>query len=188
MQRCSWATKTPVEQHYHDNKWGIPEYEDRELFKMLILEGMQAGLSWLVILNKMEALCEAFDNFNPDIVVNYDSLKEEELMQNNKIIRNRLKIRSVTVNAKAYFKICDEFGSFSHYLWQFVNHRPIINTWRHINEVPANTKLSDTISKDMKRRGFKFVGSTIIYSFMQAVGMVNDHLYNCDFRKIQQDT
>ncbi len=184
IKRCDWATRHPAEQAYHDKQWGIPVYDDRELFKMLILEGMQAGLSWVTVLNKMEAFCEAFDDFRPEIVVNYDEQKETELMQNEGIIRNRLKIKSVSVNAKAYFRVCEEFGSFGNYLWGFVNHRPIVNSWKKIDEVPAKTELSDKISKDLKKRGFKFVGSTIVYAFMQAVGMVNDHLVDCDFRNI----
>ena len=154
---------------------------------MLCLEGMQAGLSWSTILQKMEGLCKAFDNFDPDIVVNYDEEKEAELLQNKEIIRNRLKVKSVANNAKAYFKICEEFGSFSDYLWGFVNHTPIINSWKFITEVPAKTDLSHKISKDLKKRGFKFIGSTIIYAFMQSVGMVNDHLLDCEFRRIEKD-
>ena len=132
IKRCDWATRHPAEQVYHDKQWGIPVYDDRELFKMLILEGMQAGLSWVTVLNKMEAFCEAFDDSRPEIVVNYDDRKEAELMQNEGIIRNRLKIKSVSVNAKAYFKVCEDFGSFSNYLWAFVNHQPIVNSWKEI--------------------------------------------------------
>ena len=181
--RCDWA-KNEIEQVYHDTKWGIPEYNDKELFKMLMLEGMQAGLSWITILKKMDALCEAFDNFDPDIVQHYDEHKEAELLQNENIIRNRLKIKSAAVNAKAYFEVSKEFGSFSNYLWQFVEHQPIVNEWQTIKDVPAKTELSDKISKDLKKRGFKFVGSTIIYAFMQAVGMVNDHLVDCSYRRV----
>ena len=152
---------------------------------MLCLEGMQAGLSWVTVLNKMQGLCEAYDDFDPEIVINYDEKKEEELLQNKGIIRNRLKVRSVAINAKAYFKVREEFGSFSSYVWGFVNHKPIINSWKSIEEVPAKTELSDRISKDLKKRGFKFVGSTIVYAFMQAVGMVNDHLLDCDFRRAE---
>lgn len=183
LRRCAWAIKHEIEREYHDNRWGIPLYDDKELFKMLILEGMQAGLSWITILKKMPALCEAFDDFRPEIVINYDEAKEAELMQNEKIIRNRRKIKAVPINAKAYFKVCEEFGSFSDYLWGFVNHKPIVNSWKEMSEVPAKTELSERISKDMKKRGFVFVGSTIIYAFMQAVGIVNDHLLDCEFRK-----
>ncbi len=185
IKRCAWANNNKLEQEYHDEKWGIPVFEDKELFKMLCLEGMQAGLSWVTMLNKMQWLCEAYDDFDPEIVINYDEKKEEELLQNEGIIRNRLKVKSVAINAKAYFKVCEEFGSFSNYLWGFVNHKPIINSWKSIEEVPAKTELSDRISKDLKKRGFKFVGSTIVYAFMQAVGMVNDHLLDCDFRRAE---
>ena len=185
IKRCAWANNNKLEQEYHDEKWGIPVFEDKELFKMLCLEGMQAGLSWVTVLNKMQGLCEAYDDFDPEIVINYDEKKEEELLQNEGIIRNRLKVKSVVINAKAYFKVCEEFDSFSNYLWGFVNHKPIINSWKSIEEVPAKTELSDRISKDLKKRGFKFVGSTIVYAFMQAVGMVNDHLLDCDFRRAE---
>mgnify|MGYP000918551933 CR=1 FL=1 len=185
IKRCAWANNNKLEQEYHDEKWGIPVFEDKELFKMLCLEGMQAGLSWVTVLNKMQGLCEAYDDFDPEIAINYDEKKEEELLQNEGIIRNRLKVKSVAINAKAYFKVCEEFDSFSNYLWGFVNHKPIINSWKSIEEVPAKTELSDKISKDLKKRGFKFVGSTIVYAFMQAVGMVNDHLLDCDFRRAE---
>lgn len=184
IKRCDWALHNQIEQDYHDTKWGIPVYDDKELFKMLILEGMQAGLSWLTVLKKMDAFCEAFDNFDPAIIINYNEKKELELLQNERIIRNRLKIKSVSINAKAYFEICNEFGSFSNYLWGFVDNKPIVNSWKSFNEVPTRTELSDKISKDLKKRGFKFVGTTIIYAFMQAVGIVNDHLIDCDFRRI----
>jgi len=184
IKRCDWANHDKLEQEYHDNKWGIPVFDDKELFKMFCLEGMQAGLSWLTILKKMDALCEAFDDFVPEIVAKYDENKEYELLHNKTIIRNRLKIKSVSINAKAYFKICEEFGSFSNYLWRFVNYKPIINSWKSIDEVPSRTELSDKISKDLKKRGFKFVGPTIVYAFMQSVGMVNDHLLECEFRRV----
>lgn len=184
MLRCDWANSNQLEQEYHDEKWGIPVFEDKQLFKMLCLEGMQAGLSWVTVLKKMQSLCEAYDDFDPEVVVNYDEQKEAELLQNEGVIRNRLKVKAAAINAKAYFKVCEEFGSFSHYLWGFVNHQPIINAWENIEQVPAKTELSDKISKDLKKRGFKFVGSTIVYAFMQAVGMVNDHLLDCDFRRV----
>lgn len=184
LKRCYWAQHHPLEKAYHDEVWGVPQYDDKELFKMLQLEGMQAGLSWLTILKKFDALCEAFDNFDPEIVRHYNDEKRAELLQNPGIIRNRLKVRAVTTNAEAYFKVVEEFGSLSEYLWRFVDHQPIINHWQHHQEIPASTELSDKISKDMKKRGFKFVGSTIIYAFMQAVGMVNDHLIDCDFRRV----
>lgn len=184
ITRCDWAKTNPLEQDYHDTRWGKPVFDDHELFKMLVLEGMQAGLSWVTVLKKMEAFCKAFDNFIPEVVAAYDEHKEEELMQNEGIIRNRLKIKSAAINAKAYLRVCEEFGSFSDFLWSYVDHKPIINSWRSMEEVPAKTELSDKISKDLKKRGFKFVGSTIVYAFMQAVGMVNDHLLDCDFREV----
>ena len=183
IKRCDWACHSQIEQEYHDKKWGVPVFDDKELFKMLVLEGMQAGLSWITILKKMETLCEAFDDFIPEIVVNYDESKETELLRNDGVIRNKLKIKSVVTNAQAYFKICDEFGSFSNYLWGFINNKPLVNSLKTIDEVPTKTDISDKISKDLKKRGFKFVGSTIVYSFMQAIGMVNDHLLDCDFRR-----
>lgn len=148
---------------------------------MLILEGQQAGLSWVTILRKMEGFKKAFDDFDPAIIMNYDEKKIEELMQNSEIIRNRRKINSAISNAKAYFKLCDEFESLDNYLWSFVNYEPIVNSWCKQEEVPASTELSDKISKDLKKRGFSFVGSTIIYAFMQSIGMVNDHLVSCPF-------
>jgi len=185
-KRCDWADKSLIEQEYHDQKWGKPVYNDRELFKMLILESMQAGLSWSTILKKIHTLNEAYDDFDPDILMNYDDKKEAELMKNEGVIRNLLKIKSVAKNAKAYHKVSEEYGSFSEYLWQFVDRKPIINRWKDISEVPAKTELSDKISADMKKRGFKFVGSTTVYAFMQSVGMVNDHLLDCDFRGIYE--
>lgn len=183
IKRCDWAVKSELEQEYHDKVWGIPVHDDRKLFKMLILEGKQAGLSWSTILKKMDTLCEAFDDFDPAILITYDDAKIESLLQNNGIIKNRLKVNAVVNNAKAYFKLCEEFGSLDNYVWKFVDNKPIVNAWTKIEDVPANTSISDVISKDLKKRGFKFVGTTIIYSFMQAVGMVNDHLVSCAFYK-----
>ena len=180
--RCGWATRSELEQTYHDNIWGVPVHDDKQLFKMLILEGKQAGLSWSTILKKMDTLCEAFDDFDPAKLIHYDDAKIAALMQNNGVIKNRLKINAAITNAKAYFDLCKEMGSLDHYLWSFVKHQPIINTFERLEQIPASTPLSDTISKDLKKRGFKFVGSTIIYAFMQATGMVNDHLTCCAFR------
>lgn len=140
IMRCGWANYNPLEQEYHDEKWGIPVFADKELFKMLCLEGMQAGLSWVTVLKKMQALCEAYDDFDPEIIVHYDEKKEEELLQNEGIIHNRLKVRSVAINAKAYFKVCEEFGSFSNYLWGFIDQKPIINSWKSLEEVPAKRR------------------------------------------------
>ncbi|WMC92592.1 DNA-3-methyladenine glycosylase I [Kineothrix sp. MB12-C1] len=179
--RCDWAMKSKMEQEYHDREWGIPVHDDKKLFKMLILEGKQAGLSWTTILAKMDTLCAAFDNFDPEVLVTYDNDKIESLLHNDGIIKNRQKVNAVVNNAKVYFEICEEFGSLDNYLWSFVNYRPIVNKWTRIEEVPSSTPISDVISKDLKKRGFKFVGTTTIYAFMQAAGMVNDHLISCDF-------
>jgi len=164
---------------YHDNEWGRPVHDDIKLFEMLILEGMQAGLSWITILKKRDAFRKAFDGFDPYKVSVYDDEKIQELLANEKIIRNRLKINAAVSNAKAFIKAVEEFGSFDKFIWGYVNYRPIINQWEKISDMPARTPLSDKISKDLAKRGFKFVGSTIIYSFMQAVGMVNDHTTDC---------
>lgn len=182
ITRCPWANKNSLEQTYHDKEWGIPMYDDKQLFKQLILEGKQAGLSWSIILKKRDRLSLAFDDFDPDILITYDDRKINELLHNDDIIKNKLKIKAVISNAFAYLKLQRELGSFAHYLWSFVNHQPIVNSWETIDQVPSNTPLSDKISNDLKKRGFKFVGSTTIYAFMQAVGMVNDHLVSCDFR------
>jgi len=186
LKRCDWALKNKLEQDYHDHEWGIPVHDDKKLFKMLILEGKQAGLSWSTILSKMDTLCEAFDDFDPRILVSYDDTKIEALLHNSGIIKNRLKVNATISNAKAYFKLCENFGSLDNYLWSFVNHQPIINKWTRIEDVPSSTPLSDAISKDLKKRGFKFVGTTTIYAFMQAVGMVNDHLITCAFYDCSQ--
>lgn len=179
--RCHWATKSKLEQEYHDTEWGVPVHDDRKLFKMLILEGKQAGLSWATILAKLETLCRAFDDFDPAVLITYDEAKVEALLQDNGIIKNRQKVHAVIHNAKAYFKLCEEFQTLDLYLWSFINHTPIVNSWTRVDQVPASTPLSDAISKDLKKRGFKFVGSTTVYAFMQATGMVNDHLTSCAF-------
>ena len=180
--RCPWAEKSELEKAYHDTEWGVPVHDDKTSFKMLILEGMQAGLSWATILKKRENRCAAFDDFDPAIIKDYDETKCEALMHTDGIIKNRLKIRAAVTNAHAYYKLCEEFGSLDAYLWRAVNNTPIINTWKTMEEVPAKTELSDRISTDLKKRGFKFVGSTIIYAFMQSLGMVNDHLISCSFK------
>lgn len=182
IKRCDWATKSQIEQDYHDREWGIPVHDDHQLFKMLVLEGKQAGLSWSTILAKRDALCEAFDDFNPQTMVTYDDNKIAELIQNSGVIKNKLKVKAAISNAQAYFKICEKFSSLDNYLWSFVNQKPIINSWTSTEQVPASTELSDKISKDLKKYGFKFVGSTTVYAFMQSVGMVNDHLVSCAFR------
>ena len=177
--RCGWANSSAEEIEYHDKEWGRPEYEDRRLFAMLLLEGQQAGLSWTTILKKRENFYKAYDNFDPSILIHYDNNKIEELLQNTGIIRNRLKIQAAITNAKAYFKVVEQYGSLSDFLWKYVDYKPVKNNWQNLSEVPASTPLSDTISKDMKKLGFKFVGSTIIYAYMQSIGMVNDHLCDC---------
>ena len=177
--RCQWATQSEIEQVYHDTVWGKPEYDDGKLFEMLILEGMQAGLSWITILKKREAMKEAFDQFDYRVIAGYDDEKIEALLQNEGIIRNRLKLRSLAINAQAFMRVQEEYGSFREYLWQFVNHQPVINHWQTAEEVPASTPLSDLISKDLKKKGFKFIGTTIVYAYMQAIGMVNDHTAQC---------
>ncbi len=177
--RCGWAGNDPVYIVYHDNEWGIPEHDDHKLFEMLILEGMQAGLSWITILRKRENFRAAFDNFDPEKVSAYDETKITELLQNSGIIRNRGKITAAITNAQHFLDIQREYGSFDAFIWNYVDNSPIINKFKTLEEVPAKTKLSDKISAELKKRGFKYVGSTIIYSFMQAVGMVNDHIESC---------
>jgi DNA-3-methyladenine glycosylase I len=180
--RCGWANKDS-EREYHDNEWGVPSHDDSYIFEMLILEGFQAGLSWLTILNKRENFRKAFDNFDYNKIKDYKQDKIDELLQNEGIIRNKLKVNSTIVNAQAFIRVQKEFGSFSNYIWGFVNNKPIVNKWKDMKELPAKTELSDKISKDMKKRGFKFVGSTIIYSFLQAVGIIDDHIVTCSFKK-----
>ncbi|MFT8341658.1 MAG: DNA-3-methyladenine glycosylase I [Clostridium beijerinckii] len=179
IKRCEWVTKEELYIEYHDKEWGVPVYDDRKLFEMLCLEGAQAGLSWWTILKKRENYKEAFDNFEAEKIVKYTEEKLEQLMQDKGIVRNRRKIESVVTNAKAFLKIREEYGSFSNYIWKFVDNKPIINSWKSIGEVPASNELSDKMSKQLKKDGFKFVGSTICYSFMQAIGMVNDHTTEC---------
>lgn len=177
--RCSWCGEDPLYVKYHDEEWGVPVYEDDKLFEFLILETFQAGLSWITILKKRENFRKAFDNFDYKKISNYDESKLEELMNNSGIIRNKLKIKATVSNAQAFMSIQKEFNSFSDYIWKYINGKPIINTWNSLKDIPAKTELSDLISKDLKKRGFKFVGSTVIYAHMQATGMVNDHIKSC---------
>lgn len=177
--RCAWSTNDSLYTAYHDQEWGVPLYEDPALFEFLLLEGAQAGLSWITILKKRDNYRTAFDQFNPVLIAAYDLQKVEELLQNPGIIRNRLKVQSAILNAQAFLKIKEEFGSFSTYIWSFVGGKTLINHWASQQEVPTHTSISDTMSRDLKKRGFKFVGSTICYSFMQATGMVMDHLTTC---------
>jgi len=179
ITRCQWTGNDALYQKYHDEEWGVPVHDDRKLFEMLILEGAQAGLSWITILRKRENYRKAFDNFDAKKICKYDSKKIEQLLNNDGIIRNRLKISAAITNAKLFLEIQKEFGSFDKFIWHFVNGKPIMNHWRTIKENPAWTTESDLMSKELKKRGFKFVGSTICYAFMQAVGMVNDHMVDC---------
>ncbi|UYP46059.1 hypothetical protein NEF87_002344 [Candidatus Lokiarchaeum ossiferum] len=177
-KRC-WGTKNDLMGQYHDNEWGIPLHDEKALFELLILEGAQAGLSWSTILNKRESYRQAFDHFDYKKIAKYSQKKIEELLHNPGIIRNKLKVKAAITNAKIFTKIQEEFGSFDKYIWSYVNGTPIQNNLESFSEMPAKTELSEQISKDMKKKGFKFVGPTIIYSFMQAIGMVNDHLTYC---------
>lgn len=177
--RCPWAGNDQIYIDYHDNEWGRPVHDDRKLFEMLILEGAQAGLSWITVLKKREAYRQSFDNFDPSKVSQYDDAKVSELMNNPGIIRNRLKIQSTITNAKAFLEVVKTHGSFDKFIWAYVNNQPIDGQPKTLADVPASTPLSDKISKDLKKLGFKFIGSTIIYAFMQSIGMVNDHLSDC---------
>ena len=178
-KRCAWPGDDPLYMDYHDREWGVPASDDRTLFEMLILEGAQAGLSWITILRKRENYRRAFDGFDPRKVARYDARKKRALLADAGIVRNRLKVDAAIGNARAFLDIVDAHGSFSDYLWDFVDGRPIVNRWKRQAQVPASTAESDALSKALKARGFKFVGTTICYSFMQAVGMVNDHLVDC---------
>lgn len=178
MKRCGWA-KNDLAIHYHDTEWGVPLHDDRGLFEFLILEGAQAGLSWDTILAKRDNYRKAFDNFDAAKVAKYSDARCAKLLLDPGIIRNRLKVASAVSNAKAFLKVQKEFGSFDTYIWDFVGGKPIVNKWREIGQVPAKTEVSDAVSNDLKKRGFNFVGSTIIYAMMQATGMVNDHLMSC---------
>ena len=178
--RCSWAGDKKIYQNYHDHEWGIPVMgDDRYLFEMLCLEGAQAGLSWITVLQKRASYKKLFDNFDPQKVAQYSDAKLEKILENPGIIRNRLKVFSVRTNAQAFLEVQKEFGSFSDYFWGFVEGKPIGNKWKKMSDVPASTPLSGIIAKDLKRRDFKFVGTTIVYAYMQGVGMVNDHTTDC---------
>lgn len=182
--RCPWAGTDPLYVEYHDREWGVPNHDDRHLFEMLILEGAQAGLSWITILRKRARYREVFDAFDPQKVAGYDDRRVAAILGDAGIVRNRLKVASAVGNANAYLAVQREFGSFDGYLWSFVGGRPIVNTWKTMKEVPAKTAESDALSKDLRKRGFRFVGSTICYAYLQAVGLVNDHLVGC-FRRAQ---
>jgi len=181
--RCAWSGSDPLYQKYHDKEWGIPVHDDRRLFEMLILEGAQAGLSWITILRKRENYRNAFDGFDAKKIAKYNGATVAQLMKDEGIVRNRLKIESTVINAKAFLAVQKEFGSFDRYVWQCVGGKPLVNRWRTIKELPASTPESEAWSRDLKKRGFKFIGGTICYAFMQAVGMVNDHTIDC-FRHV----
>lgn len=179
MIRCRWCGSDPLYVAYHDHEWGVPVHDEHRLFEFLILEGAQAGLSWITILKRREGYRRAFAGFNPAVVAGFDESRQTELLKDNGIIRNRLKIASAVSNARLFLKVQEEFGSFDSYLWGFVDGTPRQNSWGTHEEVPASTHISDLLSKDLKKRGFRFVGSTICYALMQAVGMVNDHTTDC---------
>ncbi|MFL1673261.1 DNA-3-methyladenine glycosylase I [Paenibacillus dendritiformis] len=180
MKRCAWVKESePLYKEYHDKEWGVPVYDDRILFEMLCLEGAQAGLSWWTILQKRENYRKAFEHFDAEKIVHYTDEKLQSLLNNKGIVRNKLKIQSVVTNAKSFLRIQKEYGSFSAYIWNFVDNNPIVNHWETVQEVPVSNEISDHMSKKLKKDGFSFVGSTICYSYMQAVGMVNDHTLDC---------
>jgi DNA-3-methyladenine glycosylase I len=179
LQRCGWAHGSELEQIYHDHEWGVPQHKDKKLFEFIILEGAQAGLSWLTVLKKRENYRKLFDGFEVEKIARYNKRKIETLLKNPGIIRNRLKVESTVSNARAFIEIQNEFGSFDGFIWQFTDGQPIVNRWQRIQDIPASTAISDAMSKELKRRGFSFVGNTICYAFMQATGMVNDHIIDC---------
>ncbi len=185
LKRCDWVGEDLLYREYHDSEWGIPSHDDRHLFEMLILEGAQAGLSWRTILKRREGYREVFNQFDWTINMSYTDEELLEKLKDERIIRNKLKVFSVRNNAIFFQKIIDEFGSFDNYLWAFVGHKPTVNHWKTISEVPATTEISDSLSRDLKKKGFKFVGSTICYAYMQAVGLVNDHILDCFCRNKQ---
>ena len=186
MQRCEWANKSELEQSYHDHEWGVAIHDDRSLFEFLVLEGAQAGLSWSTILRKREGYRKALDNFDARKISQYSENDVSRLLVNAEIIRNKLKINAAIANARAFLQVQEQLGSFDNYIWQFVEGRPIQNSWARITDIPSRTPESDAMSRDLQKRGFKFVGPTICYAFMQAVGMVNDHVVGC-FRYTELD-
>jgi len=179
MKRCEWCTSSELYMNYHDTEWGVPTFDDQKHFEFLVLESAQAGLSWITILKKRENYRKAYDNFDPKKVARYGDSKKAKLLADAGIVRNRLKIDASINNAQKFLEIQKEFGSFSDYIWGFVKEKPVVGKWKKLEEIPARTELSDTISKDMKKRGFKFLGSVIMYSHLQATGIINDHLANC---------
>lgn len=183
IKRCAWCGDDKIYQNYHDQEWGVVKKDDKTLFEMLILEGAQAGLSWITILKRRENYRKAFDNFEVQKIAAYTKKEEERLLSNKGIIRNKLKIKSAIKNARVFIKIQKEFGSFSNFIWAYVNHQPIVNQYKNKEDIPVSTPLSERISKDLKKRGMSFVGPVIIYSYMQSVGMVNDHTLDCFLRR-----
>jgi DNA-3-methyladenine glycosylase I len=183
VSRCPWPSNDPLMIAYHDNEWGVPLHDDRKLFEFMVLDCFQAGLSWRTVLHKRENFRKAFDNFDFRKIAKYDQKKIDSLLQDSGIIRNNAKINGTIQNARCFLEVQKEFGSFDHYIWQFTNGQPVINKWQNLNELPARSELSDQMSRELVKRGFKFVGSTICYAFIQAIGMVNDHLTTC-FRHI----
>jgi DNA-3-methyladenine glycosylase I len=179
MKRCEWANRSELEQFYHDEEWGVPDHDDRSLFEFLVLEGAQAGLSWSTILRKREGYRKAFDDFDARKISRYSENDVSLLLANSEIIRNRLKIHAAITNARAFLRVKEQFGGFAPYIWRFVNGRPIQNSWKTMADIPSTTPESEAMSEDLQKRGFKFVGPTICYAFMQAVGMVNDHVIDC---------
>jgi len=179
LKRCEWALGSELEQDYHDTEWGVALHDDRKFFEFITLEGAQAGLSWATILKKRENYRKLFDDFDVERIARYNKRKIEALLKNPGIIRNRLKVESTISNARAFIEIQDEFGSFNNYIWQFTDGKPIVNRWKSTRDLPTSTEISDMMSKELKKSGFRFVGSTICYAFMQATGMVNDHTVDC---------
>ena len=178
-KRCGWVSDDPLYIDYHDKEWGVPVYDDRELFEMLILEGAQAGLSWITILKRRETYRAAYDDFDPDKMAEWTDEKMTALLKDPGIIRNKLKVAAAKQNAMVYLQVVDEYGSFKDFIWSFVDHKPVTNSWKTVSDIPVTTKESDAMSKALKKKGFKFTGSTICYAFMQAVGLVNDHTTSC---------
>jgi DNA-3-methyladenine glycosylase I len=178
-KRCAWLGDDPLMMKYHDREWGVPLYQDQKLFEFLVLDAFQAGLSWAIVLKKRRHFRQAFDNFNPAKIANYNQKKIAELLKNDGIIKNRLKIEATIANARQFLEVKREFGSFADYIWQFTDHQTIKNRFKKLKDLPAKSKESDAMSRDLKKRGFRFVGSTICYAFMQAAGMVNDHIVSC---------
>jgi DNA-3-methyladenine glycosylase I len=187
MNRCAWPANNPYNLEYHDKEWGVPLHDDQKLFEFMVLDAFQAGLSWTTIITKRENFRKAFDHFDAKVIVNYDDKKINELLLDTGIIRNQLKIKAAITNAGLFLKFQKEYGTFDNFIWQFTGHKTIVNKWKHLKEIPVSTKESDNMSKTLKKAGFKFVGTTICYAFMQAAGMVNDHAVDCfRYKEVQK--